>query len=35
LSIDYTFELLLEDGSTIEVASDEELEAALNQESPF
>lgn len=35
LSIDYTFELLLEDGSTIEVATDEELEIALNQEPPF
>lgn len=35
LSIDYTFGLRLEDGSTIEVATDEELETALNQESPF
>lgn len=35
LSIDYPFELLLEDGTTIEVTTDEELEAALSQESPF
>lgn len=35
VSIDYPFELVLEDGSTIEVTTDEELETALNQESPF
>lgn len=35
LSIDYPFELLLEDGGTIEVFTDEELEIALDQETPF
>lgn len=34
LSINYAFGLLLSDGSTIEVFSDEELEAALNQTTP-